>query len=162
MQTAKGAHGGQQQLGGEALRSWLPPTSTPGFPTPLSRGFQQGLCPDHGSTLTNTWWPVKVYRLNKDQLWDTRGARHVVLPQGVAQGHVPASQNLVKRGPGKTWSAAGGNGKPRQCSCLKSPVNAAKREKATTPEDESAGQAVSNVLPGESRETAPGRTQRLG
>lgn len=42
---------------------------------------------------------MKVYRLNKDQLCDTRGARHVVLPQRVAHGHVPASQNLVKRGP---------------------------------------------------------------
>ena len=108
-----------------ALRSWLPPTSTAGFPRPLSHGFQQGLCPDPGSTLTNTWWPVKVYRLNNDKQWDDQGAGHVVQLCGVAEG----MSVLV-------WATGRGNGKPLQYSCLKSPMNTRKRQKVRTPGDE--------------------------
>ena len=47
-------------------------------------------------TLTNTQRPVKVYTLNEDQQGDNQGTGHVIPLQGVAEGHVPASQGLIK------------------------------------------------------------------
>ena len=42
---------------------------------------------------------MKVHTLNEDQQWNNQGTRHVVLLRGVAEGHVPGSQGLTKRGP---------------------------------------------------------------
>ena len=97
-----------------ALRSWLPPTSTAGFPRPLSHGFQQGLCPDPGSTLTNTWWPVKVYRLNNDKQWDDQGAGHVVQLCGVAEGTPAVLLGLAGITLSLQWSAKGFAGRVTQ------------------------------------------------
>lgn len=45
------SHGGRQQLGREALRSWLPPTSTPGFPHPFPVDSSKAFC-----LAKATWW----------------------------------------------------------------------------------------------------------
>ena len=42
---------------------------------------------------------MKVHTLNEDQQWNNQGTRRVVLLHGVAEGHVPGSQGLTKRGP---------------------------------------------------------------
>ena len=48
----------------------------------------------------------------------------------------------------KTWSTGGGNGKPLQYSCRKKPMNSMKSQKDMTPEDETPGRKVSNMLLG--------------
>ena len=49
--------------------------------------------------LTDTQQRVKVYTLNKDQLWDNKGTQHATRLYGTAEGYVPASQGLTKCDP---------------------------------------------------------------
>ena len=55
--------------------------------------------------LTNMWQQVKVYMLNEDHQWDNQGTRHTIWLRGVAEGHVPASQSLIKHGPPEKGTA---------------------------------------------------------
>lgn len=66
-------------------------------------------------TLTNIQWPVKVYTLNEDQQGDNQGTGHVIQLHEVAEGHVPASQGLIK------WSTGKGNGKSLTILALRTP-----------------------------------------
>ena len=87
-----GEAGGPLLLG--ILQHWLK-TPLDLLPRHSSRAFD--LTSSH--MLPDTRWPVKVYMLNQDQQWDNQSTKHVIQLRWAAEGHVPVSEGLTKRGP---------------------------------------------------------------
>ena len=81
-----------QQRDQGALCSWV--SISIGFNLPLY-SFPSHSCREVASfpscTLTDTWLPIKVYILNKDQQRDSQDPVPVIQLHGVVKGHVPAS-----------------------------------------------------------------------
>ena len=89
-----------ERLGSPALLGFLQHQSAPANSS--SRAFAQA---PGWNVDQHAQQPVKVYTLNENQQWDSQGTGHVLQLRGTAEGHVPASQGLTRRGPLETGMA---------------------------------------------------------